>query len=113
MNPPRQETPLFAKLHDLLLWLTPCIEKFPRSQRFLLAERILDTAFACQENLIRARKVNGAAKAEALLHADIELEKLRMQWRLAHELRCVSTGQYEHGGRLIDEIGRLLGAWRK
>jgi hypothetical protein len=113
MTTQRQETPLFARFHDLLLWLTPCVEKFPRSQRFLLAARILDTAFACHTQLIRARKVPGAERAATLLQADIELENLRMQWRLAHELRCISTGQYEHGGRLIDEVGRLLGAWRK
>ena len=109
----RQETPLFAKLYDLLAWLTPCVEKFPRPQRFILATRILDSGFACHQQLIRARKVTGAERAEALLQADIELETLRLQWRLAHELRCVSTNQYEHGARLMDEVGRLLGAWRK
>lgn len=96
-----------------MAWLTPCVEKFPRSQRFLLASRLLDTAFTCHAELIRARKVTGPARAEALLQADVTLETLRLQWRLAHEIRCISTGQYEHGGKLIDEVGRLLGAWRK
>lgn len=107
------ETPLFARYYDLMAWLTPAVEKFPRAQRFLLASRLMDTAFACHRELIRARKVTGPARAQALLDADIALETLRLQWRLAHELRCISTGQYEHGGRLIDEVGRLLGAWRK
>jgi len=34
-----------------------------------------------------------------------------VQWRLAHELKCVSTAQYEHGARLLNEVGRLLGGW--
>ena len=113
MSRPPQESPLFAKLYDLLAWLTPCVEKFPRPQRFILASRILDTAFACHQQLIRARKVTGDARSEALLQADLELETLRLQWRLAHELQCISIGQYEHGARLIDEVGRLLGAWRR
>lgn len=107
------ETPLFARYHDLMAWLTPCVEKFPRSQRFLLASRLMDTAFACHGELIRARKVTGQARVQALLQADVALETLRLQWRLAHESRCVSTAQYEHGARLMDEVGRLLGAWRK
>ena len=52
-------------------------------------------------------------RAQALLRADVDLETLRLEWRLAHELRCVSTSQYKHGARLIDEVGKLLGAWRK
>jgi hypothetical protein len=46
------------------------------------------------------------------LQADVELETLRLQWRLAHETRCVSTAQYEHGAKLIDEVGKMLGRWR-
>jgi hypothetical protein len=113
VNSRQAETPLFAKLFDLMAWLTPCVEKFPRSQRFLLASRILDTGYACHRQLIRARKVSGQDRAEALLQADIELETLRLQWRLAYELGSVSMGSYEHGARMIDEVGRLLGAWRK
>ena len=109
---PQGETPLFAKLYDLLAWLTPCVEHFPKAQRFVLARRLLDTTFACHADLIRARKVTGAERAQALLRADIQLETLRLQWRMSHELKCISTGQYEHGAKLINEVGRLLGAWR-
>jgi len=107
------ETPLFAKFYDMLAWLVPCVEKFPKAQRFILASRLIDTAFACHAELIQARKVTGPERAPALVRADIALETLRLQWRLAHELKCVSTGQYEHGAKLMNEVGRLLGAWRK
>lgn len=106
-------TPLFAKFHDLLAWLAPCVQGFPKAQRFLLGSRLMDAAFACHADLILARKVTGEARAAALLSADVRLETLRLQWRLAHELKCVSTGQYEHGARLMNEVGRLLGKWRK
>ena len=108
-----QESPLFVKFYDLMTWLTPCVEKFTRPQRFILATRLLDTAFACHAELIRARKVEGRERAAALLQADIELETLRLQWRLSHELQCINTRQYEHGAKLMDEVGRLLGAWRR
>ena len=81
--------PIFARCHDLLRWLVPCVQDFPRAQRHLLAQRVLDTAF------------------------DVLLETLRTQWRLAHELRYISPGQYEHGARLMAEIGRMLGGWRR
>lgn len=107
------DTPLFAKYHDFLLWLLPAIEKFPRSQRFVLASRLLDTAYACHRELIRARKVAVPARSAVLLEADVLLDSLRLQVRLAHDLRCLSPAQYEHASRLLAELGRLLGAWRK
>ena len=108
-----QESPLFSRLHDLLLWLTQRVEKFPRSQRFLLGSRLLDSGFACHAALIRARKVATPLRAEALLQADIHLETTRQQLRLAFELRCLTPDQFEYGARLIKEVGRLLGSWRK
>ena len=113
MTSARQESPIFAKFFDLMAYVIECVEKFPRAQRFVLGSRILDTGFACHAQLIRARKVTGAPRAHALLQADVELETLRLQWRLAHELRCIAIGQWEHGARLMNEVGRLLGAWRK
>ena len=107
------ETPLFARFHDFCVWLAPAVEKFPRSQRFLLADRLLDTAFACHADLILARKVSGPQREAALLAADVKLETLRLQLRLAVDLRCISVRQYEHAARLLDEIGRMLGSWRK
>ena len=112
MPGPETETPLFVRFHDLLLWLVPRVESFPRSQRFLLAQRILDAAYSCHAQLIRARKTRGEVQARALLEADVALEEVRLSLRLAHELRCLTVAQYEHGARLVDEVGRLLGRWR-
>ena len=45
--------------------------------------------------------------------ADLALEKSRIWLRLAFELRYLSLKQYEIGSRMADELGRLLGGWRK
>jgi hypothetical protein len=113
MSDRQAESALFVKMYDLLVWLAHCVAGFPRAQRFLLASSLMHTAYACHADLIRSRKVTAEARAQALLDADVELETLRMQWRVAHDLHCISTSQYEHGARLMDEVGRLLGARRK
>lgn len=110
---PAAESPLFAHFYDLIQWLVQRVEKFPRSQRFILGSRLLDTAFGCHARLICARKVSGAARQDALLEADIALESIRLQLRLAHDLRCLTIEQYEYGSRLLLNVGKLLGAWRK
>jgi hypothetical protein len=105
------DSPIFAKTYDFLVWLIPQTLKFPKSQRFVLAQRLHDAALNFHELLIRARKVR--PNREVLVQADVELEKVRLHLRLAHELRLLSAGQYEHGSRAVVEIGRLLGGWLK
>jgi hypothetical protein len=41
------------------------------------------------------------------------LDLLRLQLRLSYELRLLSPRQYAHVTRLVTEVGKLLGAWRK
>ncbi len=50
------------------------------------------------------------SRSHDLLHADVALAALRAHWRLAHGWALVSDGQFEHGAKLMDEVGRLLGA---
>lgn len=47
-----EESPIFTKTYDMLLWLIPITQKFPKDQRFVLAKRIQDKAFEFQEEII-------------------------------------------------------------
>ena len=105
-----KQSPIFSRTYDLLKWLIPATAKFPREQRFVVAEALQRHAFAFQERLIDAS--HGADLEGALQAADATLVKLRLYLRLSHDLGLLKAGQYEHAGRMVDEIGRLLGAWR-
>ncbi len=48
-----------------------------------------------------------------LLPCNLRLEKLRFLFRLAMDLRYLDLKRYEFAARAIDEIGRLVGGWRK
>jgi len=109
-----KESPIFACTHDMLSWLIPhTTNHFPRSQRFVMAKRVQDRALDFQELILEAGLSKGSQRAERLAQADIELAKLRFHLRLCHEMRLLSLGQYEHVARMVTEIGRLLGGWRK
>lgn len=49
-----KEVDAITKLYDLILWIIPKLEKYPRSQKFLLTDRIeslmLDIRSAKQRN---------------------------------------------------------------
>ena len=56
MQEPKQLEPTTAleAHYQFLLWLVPTLEKFPRSQKFLLADRIQTSALIVLETLIEA-----------------------------------------------------------
>jgi four helix bundle protein len=108
-----QESPLFVRSYDFLLWLIPETHKFPRAHRFGLAEHIQRLALAFEDTLIAAGKSKNPDRRRLLEQADLLLEQMRISLRLARDLKCLSIQQYEHVARMTTEVGRLLGAWLK
>jgi hypothetical protein len=98
-------------MYRFLLWLVPTVEKSPRSQKFLLGDRIQATALDVLERLVEATYTR--ARAPMLVAANLGIEKLRLLFRLAHDLRFLDMRRYEHAARSLDEVGRLIGGWRK
>jgi hypothetical protein len=97
--------------HELLLWIIPRIDKFPRVRRFTLGERLESALLEVLELTVEAAFTTH--KRPALDRANLRLETARHLWRLAYELRAVAARSHEHGARLMDELGRQLGGWRK
>ena len=113
MTESRAEMPIFAKTYDFLAWLVLLTNNFPRAQRYAVTQRLLDAALDYLERLVEANAVRGATRMKLLEAADAEMGKVRLYLRLAHHWRWITSGQYEHAGRLIAELGRLLGGWQK
>lgn len=106
-----QESPLFAKTFDLLVYLLPAVDKFPRSQRPVLGRRIQETSLGVMDLLLAARKCSDEERPALLRQADVELDRLRYAVRLGHEMGLLSQKQYHHAAGLLVEVGKLLGKW--
>ncbi len=107
----RRTGPALEAHYQFLRWLMPAVEKFPRSQRFLLGDRIQSTALDVLDTLIEATYTRD--RRAHLSRANLGLEKLRFHIRLAVEMRHLDGRRYEHAARQLDEIGRLVGGWAK
>lgn len=107
-----KESPIFARLHDLLLWLLRATRKFRREYRFTLGQALNHQGLALQNALIAAG-LDRQNQAAHLLQADIALTDLRKTLLLCFELDQWDAGQYRHVSELAQEVGRLLGGWRK
>ena len=109
----RQEMPIFTRTFELLSWLLPVSNHFPRAHRFTITQRLLHKALDLNEQLQAADLRRGEERRERLLQADESLAQLRFYLRLTHRLGWLSSGQYEHVAKMLVEIGRLLGGWLK
>jgi hypothetical protein len=107
------DTPLFVKTHDYLLWLLRHTQRFPKSLRHSFTNRLERLAFDFQEAVLMANCARGNARREWLDRADGRLVCLRALQRLAHELELLSGAQLKYAAERVDELGRLLGSWKK
>ena len=106
-----QNMVIFSRTFDLLEWLLPRSERFPRAYRSTVTQRMMEAAMDLHEALVAAEVRAGRTRLSALRNADTALGRLRVYLRLAHRWRWLSDGQYQHVGSIVAEIGRLLGGW--
>ena len=86
-------------MYRFMLWLVPAVEGFPRSQKFMLGDRIQSTALTVLEALIEATYTR--SRERQLAQANLGLEKLRILFRLAKDLHHLDARRYEHAARAI------------
>ena len=104
---------ILTRTFDLLAWLGPRSEKFPKVYRLTVTQRLMSSALDFQEALFDALSQGGTTRQKYLRTADAHLNKLRLYLRLAHRWKWLNDGQYKHVSGMVAEIGRLLGGWIK
>jgi 23S rRNA-intervening sequence protein len=108
-----EEMIILTRTFDLLAWLLPKLERFPRLYRQTVMQRLMDAALDFQETLFEAQSQGGSTRQRHLRQADAALNKLRLYLRLAHHWHWLNDGQYQHVSAMVAELGRLLGGWMK
>ena len=98
---------------DLLAWLLPKAERFPRVYRHTLTPRLLGAAMDTLDALYAAQAHRAGRRLEALADADASLNRLRAYLRLIYSWRWLNDGQFRHVSAMVAETGRLLGGWLK
>jgi len=79
---------IITKLYDFILWPIPKLEKFPRSQKFLLAEWIENGMRDILELFIEA--AYSKKKGSVLCEESLKLETLRYPIRLSKDLKSIN-----------------------
>lgn len=102
---------IITKVYDFLLYLIPQISDLPRSQRYLLGDRLELASFDVLETLLDA--CYSPSKLTLLKTANVKLEKIRYYIRLCKDLKLINLHRYEVLSKMINEIGMQLGGWIK
>ena len=106
-----QNLAIFEKTYELILWLYPTVNKFPKSQRFVLGQQIETAILKILEGIIEANQERN--KTPYLKKVSVELDKLRILIRVSKDLKFISIRQYGFVADKVNEIGKMLGGWIK
>lgn len=102
---------IFQKVYDLIREVYKDCNNFPKSQRFILGQRIENTAVNILEGIIIANSEGN--KLTFLFKVSVEIEKMRIFLRLSKDLAFLAFKRYEVLTAKLDEIGRMCGGWIK
>ena len=85
----------------------------PKSHRFTFGERVDRLTLDCLELIIEAIYATPERKAAPLRRVNLNLEKLRVLWRLICDRHWISQQQLLFVAQRLDEIGHMVGGWLK
>lgn len=107
------ESSVFQKTYILYKFLHIAIKKFPKGDRHAIGERMLNTTLDMLVAIIEAGSAKREWKIPPIDRSLTKLEINKVFVRLAHETQCFTERQYIDLQSCFQEIGRMLGGWRK
>jgi len=86
---------------------------FPKTERFSIGQKISQTFIDVMELSFTASYLSPEQKVVLLTKASSHLDVLKFFVQLAWESKLISTEKYIELSKKLEEIGRMLGGWRK
>jgi len=99
------------RTYDFLLWLLPKVEKFQRSFRFTVGDRMV--AVGLDLLLVLVEASFSVEKGALLDTANRKANGLRYLLRLSKDLKLLTLDSYGFAALRLEEIGRMIGGWQK
>lgn len=106
-----QAYPLFEHWYKTMDWIIARCERMPKSIRFSVSNRIINLAIETAELIVEA--IYTRERQELLQRVNMNLEKLRLYFRLCKDRNHLSLSQYEYISRAVNEAGAMCGGWLK
>jgi len=107
------DIPIFTKLYDFYKNLSQILVFFPKAKRYTLGQRLDNLTLEIFESSIGA---GISPRDQKLLHLEkaiISLDLLKILLRLAKDIQCLNNKRYIQLQESLQEIGRMLGGWKR
>jgi len=93
---------------EVLLWIFPKVNTFPKKQRFVLGQQIENTGLEILKLIIQANN-----QKDKIKYCFVHYEVIKILIRLAKDYKLLNLKQYSFACRELVEVGNLLGGWYK
>lgn len=107
----KEMLPVIERTRDLLKWLLPHLNNFPKTHRFVLGDKMENEGLELLLRLTEAAYTR--ERGDLLRKSNLHLEKLRQLMKLAMEIGCFTSAQHKHAAALMREVGMQIGGWMK
>jgi len=104
---------IWQKTYDMIKYGNQCIIQFPKAERYALGSEIKQSMYKILRLIVVANKSRN--KKPILYEIDVELDVIRTFIRLAadKDMKYLPLRKYENWGKMLNEIGKMLGGWMK
>lgn len=110
--PPRAPSVLVKAKDSYSIWFK-LLADFPKSHRHNLGGKIDSYFLELLENVFVSLYLSGDSKINRITISISKLDGVKFFLQLAWENKCLPNEKYIILSSQLDEIGRMLGGWRK
>ncbi|EKD57310.1 MAG: hypothetical protein ACD_57C00347G0001 [uncultured bacterium] len=112
-QPSSLEIPLLGKLYDFYKNLSQSIEKFPKTKRYGLGQKLDQVALDLIELIVQASYLQREQKLPVLEKSIVSADLLKILLRLAKDTKAIDNKKYLQLESNLQEIGRMIGGWKR
>lgn len=112
LPPPAIPTILQNTKNSYRFWFS-IYGNFPRVHRYTLGAKIEDNFLSLLEHIFFALYLDPQKKIIRLEYAIAKIDALKFFLHIAYENKCVNEKKYLELSEKLQEVGRMLGGWKK
>lgn len=112
-TPPREIPSVLVKLKGVYCYWLALHKNFPKVERFGLGQKIDKLFLDVLEFTLSSTYLPPEQKVSLLARAIARLDTIKFFTQLAWENKLIATEKYAELLTGLEEVGRMLGGWRK
>ena len=105
--------PVVLKLKDTYGVWQIYLTHFPKANRFTLGSKIDDVFLNAIEYCFLASYSKNIEKINLVDRSISRVDLLKLLLQLAWDMKALDTNKYTHISEMLNEVGRMLGGWKR